>query len=106
MPPACLTPTFKGRALEPYEKTSDCRRLYLQHSLVRAKGFEPPTFGTGNQRSIQLSYARSSELTATSHFGYSPKVSTYAYVPPLKTPFSRYAPWIGVLEAAVLQQRG
>jgi hypothetical protein len=30
---------------------------FLLH-MVRPKGFEPPAFGTGNQRSIQLSYGR------------------------------------------------
>ncbi len=41
------------------KKSSKFGRLHLCNlSMVRAKGFEPPTFGTGNRRSIQLSYAR------------------------------------------------
>ena len=33
-----------------------CRSILLAVIMVHPKGFEPPTFGTGNQRSIQLSY--------------------------------------------------
>jgi hypothetical protein len=30
--------------------------------VVRVEGLEPPAFGTGNQRSIQLSYTRATEV--------------------------------------------
>jgi hypothetical protein len=45
--------TVQNKKPPKYERLHIC---YL--CMVRAKGFEPPTFGTGNQRSIQLSYAR------------------------------------------------
>jgi hypothetical protein len=47
------------RNLDQNKKPLNNERLHICYStMVRAKGFEPPTFGTGNQRSIQLSYAR------------------------------------------------
>ena len=43
------------------EKTPVCRDMQAGVQIVRSGGFEPPTFGTGIQRSIQLSYERAEE---------------------------------------------
>jgi hypothetical protein len=44
--------------------------LSSERKLVRPSGFEPPAFGSGGQRSIQLSYGRT-ELTRLQSIGIS-----------------------------------
>jgi hypothetical protein len=41
------------------------KRLNFLGNLVRPGGFEPTAFGSGGQRSIQLSYGRTGTATAS-----------------------------------------
>ena len=61
--PQRLLSAFDGNE----EQTAKGQRLFLQKTtrqicqvatMVRPEGFEPPTFGSVDQRSIQLSYER------------------------------------------------
>ncbi len=51
--------------------------------LAGDEGFEPPMSGP-EPGALPLGQSPTSELTAQSRFGYSPKASTYAYALPFK----------------------
>jgi hypothetical protein len=55
---------------EPCRNTTKTllRRSVFKLQMVHPTGFEPTTFGSASQRSIQLSYGCSSELTRKSRF--------------------------------------
>lgn len=63
--------------------------------MVRAKGFEPPTFGTGNQRSCPLSYARKAEriipFSTGVWYGYWMKLHTMQDVEMALKPYQEVA---------------
>gem|GEM_PF-5092827 len=60
-------------------------------------GFEPTTRGLKGRCSNRLSYGPSSFRTPLSRFAFWQKLRPTGYGRPLKIPFSRFAPWIGIL---------